>query len=499
MTPDAFSAMEAAGWPVLLVDRAGAIHRANTAATKAFDPFLDSFPVPLAKLWPAQTVVSPEAWLTQWDPTAALLRSLRLKGAGNKVLLFSAAVSRFNPAEAGQYLIQLLPDSSVAPTPAPAISDASLLHKQKLECALQLARTVALDFNNSLTTILGHASWMLGEAKPDNPWRNSLLAVEQAAARAAEIANDLGTFSRVDAGRSGQATGDLNRLVERTVEIFKQKASPEAVGWVLQLERRLFAVRFDEAKLQQALTKILENAIEALPERGQVTVQTRNLDLEYPSQDCTAQLEPGTYACIEISDTGEGIEEEILPRVFEPFFTTRVATGHRGLGLALAYGIITTHGGGIAISSQPGAGTSARIYLPAESTLVHEHHHEAEDLRGRETVLMVDDEEMLLAMGEAVLSAHGYRVLTANSARKALDLLSTNVEPIDVLVTDLVMPGMSGRELIEHVNVCSPATRVVLTSGYVWPAGPEFDGLYLQKPFTSRDLLRKVRQARASA
>jgi len=498
MTTDSISAMDAAGWPALLVDRAGLIHRANVAATKAFEPLLETLPVAMSKLWPAQTAVSPEAWLTQWDPTAALLRSLRLRAAGNRTVQFSAAVCRADGPEAGLFLIQLLPDSSVAPAPAPAMSEASLLHKQKLDCALQLARTVALDFNNSLTTILGHASWMLSEVEPDNPWRKSLIAVEQAAARASEIANELGTFSRVDQGRGGQAAGDLNRLVERTVEIFKPKAGADDIKWVQQFERRLYAVRFDEAKLQQALTKILENAIEALSGGGQVTVQTRNLELASPSQDRTAQLEAGTYACIEISDTGGGIEEEVLPRVFDPFFTTKGATGHRGLGLALVYGIITNHGGGIAISSQAGGGTSARIYLPAESTLVHEHHHETDDLRGRETVLIVDDEEMLLAMGEAVLTAHGYRVLTANSAQKALDLISATVEAVDVLVTDLVMPGMSGRELIEHVNVFSPATKVVLTSGYVWPAGPEFNGLYLQKPFTSRELLIKVRQATAS-
>jgi len=498
MTSDSFSAVGATGWPALLVDRAGLIHRANAAATRSFEPMLESLPVPLSRLWPAQTSVSPETWLTQWDPTAALLRSLRLKAAGGKTMQYSAAVSRFDPPEAGQYLIQLLPDSSVAPAPTPAMSEASLLHKQKLECALQLARTVALDFNNSLTTILGHASWMLSEAEPDNPWRNSLVAVEQAAARAAEIASELGTFSRVDQGRGSQAAGDLNRLVERTVEVFKQKGGAEAVKWVLQLERRLYAVRFDEAKMQQALTKILENSVEALSERGQVTVQTRNLELEYPSQDRTAQLEPGTYVCIELADTGRGIAEADLPRAFDPFFTTKGTTGHRGLGLALAYGIITNHGGAIALSSEVGAGTSARIYLPAESTVVHEHHHETDDLRGHETVLMVDDEEMLLAMGEAVLSAHGYRVLTANSGQKALDVLSATVDRVDVMVTDLVMPGMSGRELIEHVNVFSPATRVVLTSGYVWPTGPEFNGLYLQKPFTSRELLRKVRQASAS-
>ena len=496
MTPDSLSAVEAAGWPALVIDRAGLIQHANAAAAKVFGSLLEPAPVSLTRLWHPQNPVSPQVWLAQWDPSAALLRALKLRGPENQTLQFSAAICPAETAETASYLMQLLPDSGMALAPGP--TDASLLHKQKLDCALQLARTIALDFNNSLTTILGHASWMLSEAGPGNPWRSSLLAVEQAAARAADIANDLGTFSRQDKARGEQAAGDLNRLVQRTVDAFKQKTVPAGIRWTLQPEKRMFAVRFEEAKLQQALTKVLENALEAVGESGQISVQTRNLELEQPTQDRTVQLAPGAYVCIEISDSGPGIEPEVLPRVFEPFFTTKAETGHRGLGLALAYGIVTNHGGGIAVASQTGTGASVRIYLPAESGVIHEHLDDDEDLRGGETVLLVDDEELLLAMGQAVLEAHGYKVLTASGGQEALDLISNTRELVDLMVTDLVMPGITGRELIEHVGVFSPLTRVVLTSGYVWPGGPEFEGLYLQKPFTSRELLRKVRQALAA-
>ena len=153
------------------------------------------------------------------------------------------------------------------------------------------------------------------------------------------------------------------------MEFFQQNAGPEPVEWTLQLDRKLFAAKFDEAKMQQAFMKILENALQALRDRGRITVQTRNIELAEATQDRNVQLAAGAYVCVEISDNGCGIEPEVLPRVFEPFFTTKRGASHRGLGLAWVYGIVTNHGGGVAISSQPGVGTSVRVYLPAEKRL----------------------------------------------------------------------------------------------------------------------------------
>jgi CheY-like chemotaxis protein len=246
--------------------------------------------------------------------------------------------------------------------------------------------------------------------------------------------------------------------------------------------------------MQQALMKVLENAAQALRPNGRVTVQTRNLELTEPTQDRNARLAAGPYVCVEISDNGCGIEPEVLPRIFEPFFTTKRG-GHRGLGLAWVYGIVTNHGGGVAVSSQPGAGTSVRVYLPAEKRIVKDDGFSSDDLTGRQTILMVDDEDLLLTMGQTILSAYGYRVLTANSGQKAMDILSGGGTAVDLVITDLVMPAMSGRELVEHIHRLSPATRVLCTSGYVWPAGQENTGAYLQKPFTSQDLLLKVKRA----
>jgi CheY-like chemotaxis protein len=266
----------------------------------------------------------------------------------------------------------------------------------------------------------------------------------------------------------------------------------------LELEKRLFTAKFDEAKMQQAFVKILENAVQALDGKGNITVMSRNIELTEAAQDRDLRLAAGTYVCAEISDNGCGIADDVLPRIFEPFFTTKKGK-HRGLGLALVYGIVTNHGGGVAVSTQPGAGTSVRVYVPAEKKIVRDSGVGSKELNGTQTILMVDDEDLLLTMGETILSAYGYRVLTANSGQKALDILSKRDTPVDLVITDMVMPAMSGRELAEHIHRLAPGTRILCTSGFVRPSKEDevSDQRYLQKPFTSRDLLIKVKSVLA--
>jgi two-component system, cell cycle sensor histidine kinase and response regulator CckA len=434
--------------------------------------------------------------LSQWERSAAPTLLLKFRGKAGQAVSYLTSICAFAKDGQKYYVLQLLRESAPAVAEVkPTGGDAGLALKQKLDCALQLARTVALDFNNALTSILGHTSLVLSKMEPNHPWRESLIEVEKSAAKAAEIANDLGTFSRQEKEVRAQAAGNLNLLLQRSVEFFQQNAGPEPVAWGLQLDRKLFAAKFDEAKMQQAFMKIIENSLQAIRERGRISVQTRNIELAESTQDRNVRLAAGAYVCVEISDNGCGIEPEVLPRVFEPFFTTKSGASHRGLGLAWVYGIVTNHGGGVAISSQPGTGTSVRVYLPAEKRLVRDDGVTSDDLSGSQTILMVDDEDLLLTMGKTILSSYGYRVLTANGGQKALDVLSQKGTSVDLVITDLVMPAMSGRELVEHIRKLSPATRIICTSGYVWPAGQESDGAYLQKPFTSQELLLKVKQA----
>jgi CheY-like chemotaxis protein len=334
---------------------------------------------------------------------------------------------------------------------------------------------------------------LLGKAEAGHPWRHSLMEVEKSAAHAAEISNELGIFSQQEKQAQRVPPGNLNEVVGRCVDFFRNNEGAK-VAWNVNLEKELFTSRFEEAKIQQALTKVLENAVEAVNGSGQVLVQTRNVDLTEPAQDRNVKLNAGAYVSVEISDNGAGVEAVNLPRVFEPFFTTK-RPPHRGLGLALVYGIISNHGGGVALSSEPGKGASARIYLPAEKQLVSQSAASDENLHGVESVLVVDDEGMILTMAETILSEYGYKVFTVNNGQKALTLLSREDLKVDLLITDLVMPAMGGRELIERAHQLQPQLKILCMSGTSVPPDQQVGLSYLQKPFTSRDLLTKVRTA----
>ncbi len=496
MKPEVVFGLESAAWPALLLNAGSVVLRANAAAAATFGAALAGETPALSAIWTPENSGKPEGFFTRWEASPVSTAELKLRTANGATTKFTAAICAFTRDGSKWYVLQLLPAIEPAPAPvdaktAPDPSGAAL--KQKLDCALQLARTVSLDFNNALTSVLGHTSLLLSKAEAGHPWRRSLMEVEKSAEHAAEIANELQTFSRQEKETQRAPAGNLNEVANRCVEFFRN-AQGAKIAWNVQLEKSLYAVRYDEAKVQQALTKILENAVEAVGDgpKGQITVQTRNVELTEPTQDRNVRLGAGTYVCVEITDNGGGIEPDVLPRIFEPFFTTKKS--HRGLGLALVYGIVTNHGGGVVISSQPGAGTSARVYLPAEKDFIHVTTAAEANLHGTETVLVVDDENLLLTMAETILSEYGYKVLTANSGQKALTILSRDDVHADVVVTDLVMPGMGGRELIERIRQLAPTMRILCTSGYVMPADKQSGTAYLQKPFTSAELLAKVKQ-----
>jgi signal transduction histidine kinase len=481
--------------------------RTNTAATNTFGVALAGEAPPLSAIWSPENGQKPEEFFARWEKSPTVTADLKFRVANGATMKFTAAICAFNSEGRKWFVLQLLPAAAPGSATAPEVSavahapgetktapDAGgVMLKQKLECALQLARSVSLDFNNALTSILGHTSLLLSKAEAGHPWRHSLMEVEKSASRAAEIANELSVFSRQEKEAQRAPPGNLNMVVNRCVDFFRGEHGTK-ITWKTQLERELFSARFDEAKVQQALTKILENAVEAIGGgTGQIFAQTRNVELAEPTQDRNVHLAAGAYVCIEIGDSGPGIEADILPRIFEPFFTTKDAS-HRGLGLALVYGIVTNHGGGVAVSSQPGAGTSVRVYLQAEKQFIPESSSTDENLHGAETILVVDDESLMLTMAETILSEYGYCVLTASSGQKALAILSRDDVQVNLIITDLVMPTMGGREFIERARQLVPGTRIMSTSGYVMPADKQTGTPYLQKPFTSYELLAKVKQ-----
>lgn len=500
MKLDFIFGLENAAWPALLVDANGVILKASISAKTIFGKELESGNVNLSSIWSLENEESSLQFLSKLETSTSPFYQIIFTIAGGVHISFPTNVCSFTYERKRFYVLQLLPEVAKSDKPgADKFAESQqpkdteiILHKQKLDCALQLARTVALDFNNALTSILAHTSLILSKIEPDNPWRKSLLEIEKSAQRAAEIAADLAAFSRQEKQTPTQKTGNINELVRRVVELFK-KPDYQNIKWIVNLEKRIYTFNFDEAKIQQALMKIIENSIQAIPQgkQGSISISTRNLELSTPTQDRNVKLPAGCYVCLEITDDGCGIEPENLDRVFEPFFTTK--RGHRGLGLTWVYGIVTNHGGNVAISSQPGRGTAVRLYFPATKKIVVDSFTPTEDLYGKETILMVDDEDLILTMAEVVLSSYGYKVLTANNGHRAIEILKENKDKIDLVITDLVMPQMSGRELVEHIQRILPSVKIIYTSGFVRPTADEKHN-YLQKPFTSQELLIKVRQ-----
>ena len=510
--------LDNATWPAFLVDSSGTVRHANRAAVNSFGAVMEGGAALSSSIWSPEMDLTPEQFLAKSERFSLPMMQLKFRVKAGATVRFNTYVCPVHHAGEKFFLFQAMREAPVPGGEGDTVYDsieaaqrkfesgdtvlrtgafsfeASAAQRQKLECALQLARTVSLDFNNALTSILGHTSLVLSKVETDHPWRRSLLEVERAAQKAAEIAQDLAAFSRQEKDARAQTPGNLNTALTRAVELFQKPGSPRII-WTFHLEKRLFTVNFDEAKMQQAFVKILENAVEAVGPEGRITVRSHNQSLDEPVKSPAVQLAAGHYVCVEFADNGGGILPDVLPRIFEPFFTTKPNPPHRGLGLAWVYGIVTNHGGSLAVTSPPSQGTTVRIFLPAQKKIVREQATKAEDLRGNQTVLFVDDDETVLTLGQVVLSSFGYKVLPANGAARALELFSDAGSQIDLVITDLVMPGMSGRELIDHIRWVAPAVPILSTSGYLRPSGEDTeDEYYLRKPFTSQDLLRKVKR-----
>ncbi|MEY4201499.1 MAG: hypothetical protein RLZZ265_3239 [Verrucomicrobiota bacterium] len=513
--------LETASWPVLVVGITGEIQQANAFARAVFGGGDGNPPKRLVGLWTFENGCSAEQFLRQLESASTFTFPLKLQTTKGGLVAFSVHVCPWQQDGKKEFIFQIharpavsaaksgepsspqqSPSELASPAspalepvthtePRPEPGSRVFMLEQKLLCALQLTRTVAMDFNNALTSILGHTTHVLGQMPPEHQWRGSVQQIEKAAERAAQVAFDLSTFSREEQEAQPEAAGNLNQLVRKLVDQFKGRAAG-GVSWRVNLETRQFSAPFSEAKLAQALEKILDNAVEAVGAEGTLSVSTQNRDLSRPTEDGRVTLQPGTYVCIEINDTGPGIPADVLPQVVDPFFTTK--RGHRGLGLAWAYGIVTNHGGSLAISSSPGQGTTVRIYLPAPGKTLEEDVLADEDLRGDQTVLIVDDEELLLTMSEMVLTSFGYHVLTAANGRQALEVIEHPDSHVDLVVTDLVMPHMDGHQLIQRLHTVAPDLRVICTSGNFRPSNRELGVTYLQKPFTSQDLLRVVKE-----
>ena len=369
----------------------------------------------------------------------------------------------------------------------------------RVEVIGQLAGGIAHDFNNLLTVILGHSEFLL---KRNEPARNRRVRVEEirkAAERGAWLTNQLLAFSR-------------NQLLEPTVLQFNavlddmddilRRVLGEDIALDLLLDTHLGWVKVDRGQLQQIVLNLVGNARDAMPQGGRLVIETMNISVSQGSAKPQVFLEPGEYVAIVVRDSGHGIDAETRARIFEPFFTTKEKGKGTGLGLATVYGIVKQSDGYIWVESELGHGCAfctllPRVPKPANSQILQE----VFDFRsGGESILLVEDDPALRKMAEEVLRDTGYKVFTAQCGTEAMEIAKKHHGLLDVLLTDVVMPGMTGREVAEQIAARHPRIQVLYMSGYTDDAIGNH-GLHgqaprvLQKPFTHDALLRRVREA----
>ncbi|MGC4114452.1 MAG: PAS domain S-box protein [Myxococcales bacterium] len=375
---------------------------------------------------------------------------------------------------------------------------AQLQQAHKMESVGRLAGGVAHDFNNMLSVILGHTELTLEELEPGSPHRADLEEVRHAAQRSADLTRQLLAFARKQTAEPRVL--DLNATVEGTLKMLRRLIG-EQVSLSFEPQPGLPAVKVDPSQIDQILANLCLNARDAIAGVGRVTLQTRTVALGAGDAGEDGELAPGEYVILSVTDTGCGIDRGVLEHLFEPFFTTKEQGKGTGLGLATVYGIVKQNGGFINVFSEPGLGSTFNIYLPChrEKPADSAAGGQAAPRQGLERVLLVEDEPSLLSMGRRMLEALGYSVVAAPSPAEAL-LRAREMEQVDLLLTDVVMPEMNGRQLAEKVVELHPKARLLFTSGYtadvIAVQGVLGSGVhFLPKPFTRAALAAKVREA----
>ncbi len=379
------------------------------------------------------------------------------------------------------------------------VAEGRLLQAAKLEAVGRLAGGVAHDFNNLLGVIMGYADLMAKRLAVEDPLRRNVQEIQKAADRASGLTRQLLAFSRRQVLQPRVL--DLHHTIGE-VESMLQRVIGEDVALVTVLREGVGKVKADPGQIQQVLMNLAVNARDAMPKGGTLTVETANVDLSPDYAGRHLGVTPGPYVLMAVSDTGVGMNAEVQAHIFEPFFTTKGPEKGTGLGLATVYGIIKQSGGNIWVYSEPGKGATFKVYLPrvdggAPGTVLLDPPEPPG--RGHETVLLVEDDDKVREVVAIALRDAGYTVLEARSGALALVHADEHREPIHLVITDLVMPGMSGRELVERWRSRHPETRALFMSGYTDATAHQQGGLpvgaaFIQKPFAPSALARRVRE-----
>jgi PAS domain S-box-containing protein len=374
-----------------------------------------------------------------------------------------------------------------------------LRQAQKIEAIGVLAGGIAHDFNNILTAINGYSELLVTHLQDDETMRSYAREIERAGNRAASLTRQLLAFSRKQLLRPQEV--NVNRLVI-DLERMLRRIIGEGVRLETELDPGLHPVVIDPGQLEQVIMNLAVNSRDAMPGGGTLRLVTSNVVLNEEFVSRHVGSRPGAYVLLEVGDTGVGMDQATRERIFEPFFTTKEVGKGTGLGLATVYGIVKQSGGYIGVESEPGKGSTFRIYLPlpAVSRVQAEQDRErAGGGRGNETVLLVEDETAVRSMLYSSLKGYGYRVIQAADGEEALRLFEQGTEPVHLLLTDVVMPRMNGEELAEEITRRDGRVKVLFMSGYTdreihWRSAPPDDRSYLQKPFTPDQLVRRVRE-----
>ncbi len=377
--------------------------------------------------------------------------------------------------------------------------ESQLRQSQKMEAIGRLAGGVAHDFNNVLTVILSNSEMLAGGLGPEDPRRQELIEIRDAAQRAATLTRQLLAFSRKQVLKPRVLS--LNAVVV-TLEKMLRRLIGEDIELATELQPELWAVEADPGQLEQIIMNLAVNARDAMPEGGRLSIATDNADIDDGFAREHFPMVPGRYVMLAVSDSGAGMDAETQRHIFEPFFTTKPRGRGTGLGLSMVYGIVKQSGGYIWAYSEPGEGAKFEVYFPcaegdrsdAKAALAT-----GSALPGKETVLLAEDEDSVRRLARRILEEVGYTVLEARGATEALRISEGWDGPIDLLLTDVVMPELNGRELAERLSVLRPRIQILYISGYT--DHEILDGIigpgnnFLQKPFTPEALTNKVREA----
>jgi two-component system cell cycle sensor histidine kinase/response regulator CckA len=396
--------------------------------------------------------------------------------------------------EEGNFGIAFLSDISLRKT-----LEEQLMHAQKMEAVGRLAGGVAHDFNNMLTVIAGYGRMILDELSNEDPLRNCAGEILKASDRAAALTNHLLTFSRKQVMK--MRVVDPNAVIAQTESMLRRLIG-EDIELVINLAADAGNIKVDPNHIEQAIVNMAVNSRDAMPLGGRITIETSNVRLDEAYAKSHLGVKPGEFVMISVSDTGHGMDAATRQNIFEPFFTTKQRGKGTGLGLATVYGVVKQSGGDIRVYSEPDEGATFKLYFPRVVEPVPEalgedpaqmRHHAAE------TVLLVEDEAQVRELATRMLRQLGYYVLSAGDGREALALSQAHEGKISLLVTDVVMPNMSGKEVADALVASRPGLKVLYVSGYAEDTDVVRGVLdssvdFLSKPFTHRDLARRIRE-----